>query len=626
MSIKLSEQREVAPDLPDARSQWALLQDELDAKFPSRCVRKVLLIAPPDADRSMFNFATAKRGRYWTFPPYGLGTIAAHLRTDKIAVQIVNLNHEVLKAAYYTDNEADFDFDESWQQALHQRMQDFEPDFVCITCMFSQTHNSAKYLVNELKRHWHDIPVAFGGVHVTNSFLNDVMRQHLLDDFSSVDFLFLYEAELAFKQFLRVVNRYENEEKVFQLYCNSEGSDLWFHEKLAVRGDDLDLVPAHDLMDTAELSRYGKVGAFYCFKNPEARFTTVLSNRGCRAKCTFCSVRNFNGYGVRHRSIDSVISELKILKRDFGIDHIMWLDDDLLRNEERAVELFKAMERENLGITWDCTNGVIAGSCKEEVISAAEASGCLGLTIGMESGNPEMLKVIKKPGTVKTFLKAAEVLRNHEAINARVFLMIGFPGETYRQIIDTINVAAEMNLDWYNITILQPLPNTPIYDSMMEQGLLGEVEFKDIRYNSGVYGKQRKKAEAKKDLLRSEFKNAFVEVDLDSVPPAEELDDIWAYMNYHLNFKRLFFETRPGKLAQQLKYVQNITDTVAPESAFAMYFCGYLQFRVNGQIDEKVISRLNECLGESEYWRNRFADFGLSAEHLRTLEFTEAIT
>ena len=64
---------------------------------------------------------------------------------------------------------------------------------------------------------------------------------------------------------------------------------------------------------------------FFAFKR---KISTILSNRGCRAQCTFCSVRNFNGVGVRRRTIDSVIEELKILKFEHGIDHIMWLDDD----------------------------------------------------------------------------------------------------------------------------------------------------------------------------------------------------------------------------------------------------------------------------------------------------------
>ena len=52
-------------------------------------------------------------------------------------------------------------------------------------------------------------------------------------------------------------------------------------------------------------------------------------------------------------------------------------------------------------------------------------SGCIALNIGMESGNREILKQIKKPGTVETFLKAAEVLRDFPEIHSRVFLMIG---------------------------------------------------------------------------------------------------------------------------------------------------------------------------------------------------------
>ena len=110
----------------------------------------------------------------------------------------------------------------------------------------------------------------------------------------------------------------------------------------------------------------------------------------------------------------------------------------------------------------------IAAACKDEVIHAARDSGCVGVNIGMESGNREILKKIKKPGTLENFLKAAEVFRKYEEINARVFLMIGFPDESYKQILDTINVANEMALDWYNVGILQPLPNTPIFDSMVQ--------------------------------------------------------------------------------------------------------------------------------------------------------------
>ena len=175
------------------------------------------------------------------------------------------------------------------------------------------------------------------------------------------------------------------------------------------------------------------------------------------------------------------------VKEQFGIEHIMWLDDDLLFDHKRVLTLFNEMVRQNVKMTWDCTNGVIAASCTDEIVAAAAESGCIGLNIGMESGNPEILKEIKKPGKVRNFLRAADILRQYPQINARVFLIIGFPNETYRMILDTLKVSIEMDLDWYNVTILQPLPNTPIFDSMVQLGLVDDVDSEEVRYNTGVY-------------------------------------------------------------------------------------------------------------------------------------------
>lgn len=597
----------------------------LNNLFPKRAIKKVLFVVPPDADESMFNFATARRGRYWNYPPYGLGSIASHLRKDDITVEILNLNNEILKVARNIPSEDQFSFSTIWQEALHKIFDRFNPDFIGISCMFSQTHKSMVEVLNFIKDNRQETPISLGGVHITNCFINESTSQSLITDLKNADFFFLYEAELAMRKFIQIVNKKTDSSELSQVFFNNLPERLYFDKRLVPSGEDLDILPAHDLMLSSELSSSGTIGSFYCLKEDGTKFATVLSNRGCRARCTFCSVRNFNGDGVRSRSVQSVIDELLMLKNDFGIGHIMWLDDDFLKGHDRTLTLFNEMVRQNVGITWDCTNGVIAASCTDELMSGAVASGCLGFNIGMESGNPKILRDIRKPGTVDTFLEAAEIMRKYEQINARVFLMIGFPGESYRMILDTIDVALAMNLDWYNVTILQPLPNTPIFNSMISQGLIKDVQFTDIHYNSGAYGKHRKMAELRQsDLLSNQFQDAFNQSDLDMVPPKEQLDDIWAYMNYHLNFKRLFSETRPVKLMQQFKYVQNITDLVAPENAFAMYFFGYLQKRVTGSIDSAAIERLSQHLIQSPYWQERFYAFQLSVDHLRSGVFPDA--
>lgn len=596
---------------------------ELDRLFPERNVQRVLLVAPPDADATMFNYATGKRGRYWNFPPYGLGAIATHLRREEISTSVLNLNHVVLKACQSSHSESDFEFKACWKSALSNVLSEFRPDLVGLTCMFTQTHTSLVEVCEEIKRLAPDVPTAVGGVHITNNLIDPKTSDRLRSDLVAADLMFVYEAELAFKTFIKVVNRKISVESLAQVWFNTD-KDLCFTKRVTPDAEDLDVIPSHDLMDTAELSQYGTIGSFGMLKDRGARLTTVLSNRGCRARCTFCSVRNFNGAGVRTRSIQSVIDEMIYLRDEFGIDHIMWLDDDFLYDSERCLRLFDEMVRQKVGVTWDCTNGVIAASCTDQLIAAAAESGCIGLNIGMESGNPLMLRQMKKPGTVETFLEAADVLRKYEQINSRVFLMIGFPNESYRMMLDTVNVATEMNLDWHNVTILQPLPNTPIYETMVNEGLLPEVDFTDVRYNAGPYGKHRKVAEKSRDLLASDFRAAFSDVDLDAVPPKEQLDEIWAYMNFHLNFRRLFDETRPKKLQQKLRYVSSITDRIAPENAFAMYFRGYLEQKIQGYVPIKTIEMAKERLRTSPYWQERFDDFGLSLDHLATGVFPDS--
>jgi len=596
------------------------LDAELTRVFTTRNVRRVLFVAPPDGDRTLFDEATARRGRYWNYPPYGAGIMATVLRADGIEVSILNLNNSVLRACR---NDESFDFDKAVQGELEQAIASFDPDVIGVTCMFSQTHRAALDVVGEIRKLAPAIPLAMGGVHVTNALAEEKTRSDLLDDFAALDFLFVYEAEWAFRDFIRIVNGQDEVRNLSQTLFSRSG--IWVSNRRIPDGESLDIIPAHDLMTPGELAENGKIGAFYCLKKPEANFTTVLSNRGCRGQCTFCSVRNFNGKGVRHRSVSSVVDELEMLRQEYDIDHIMWLDDDLFYNHGRTMQLFDEMIRRDVGLTWDCSNGILAASCTDELMRGAAESGCIGVNIGMESGNPDILRAVKKPGTVKNFLEAGRVLRNIEQINARVFLMIGFPGETYSQIRDTIDVASRMGLDWYNVTILQPLPNTPIYDEMAAAGLIEDTGFSDIRYNSGVYGKHRKVAEAgATDLLASDFKGAFSGVDLDAVPSKAELDDIWAYMNYHLNFSRLFEETRPKKLFQQFSYVRNVADVVAPENAFAAYFDGYLSSRVEGHIDPDRVKRLEVLLQTSPYWRDRFADFHLSADDLKMNRFAEA--
>lgn len=584
----------------------------LDRIFHRRKIERVLLVTPPDGNSELFRMATARRRRYTNYPPYGLGVIAQHLRAVGVEPRMINLNHEVLRAARELPADEEFRFDRVWQDKLNAAIAEFQPDLIGITCMFTMTHVSFKRVCEHASLS--GIPVAIGGVHVTN----DVER--VLDDIPWARIAFLREGDVAIKRFCRVVAGDEELDSLGQIILNDADERFRYLAECQPGAAEMDVIPAYDLMESGDLSREGVIGNFHGFRSPETRFATVLSNRGCRAQCTFCSVRNFNGKAVRQRSVESVLDEIESLRHDHGIGHFVWLDDDLLKDDRRTLALFNGMVRRNLGLTWDATNGVIAASCSDEIVHAMRDSGCIALNIGMESGNPQILRQVKKPGTVKNFLAAAEVLKRFPEIHARVFLMLGFPGETMAMISDTINVARQMDLDWCGTTVLQPLPNTPIYDSMVEQGLIQDVGSQEVRFNSGAYGKQDE-VDLGIRLATQGFANAFASIPMDAVPSKQQLQDIWFYMNYHLNFHRLFSETRPMKMQQQLMNLKALSDVISPEHGLALYFTGYLQHKLHGEIEPEIVERLERKLAESGYWRDRFDAFGLSAHDLSTANF-----
>ncbi|MBI4063326.1 MAG: radical SAM protein [Elusimicrobia bacterium] len=578
---------------------------------------------PPDTTKASFDFEVGKRGGYYNFPPYGLGVLAQKVAEAGMEAKITGLHNHVLMKCRECKYPEAFDYDKIWKSKLHEDISEFQPDLVAVTCLFTMTYEPFKEVCREIKNAkpaWLDdcdsIPVAVGGVHVTQ-YLDTV-----LNDLPEAEFAFFNESEIAFVKFVGIVNG-DPVEGLAQTAFNAPNEKLLFRESSKPGDADVNVIPRFDLIAVSKYTDNGRVGSFTWTAKPGAVVASVLTNRGCRAACTFCNVRNFNGIGVRGRSVESVLEELHILKEEHGVGHITWLDDDLLNNEKRAIQLFNEMVRKNFNFSWDAMNGVIAFSCKDEVIAAAAESGCKAVNIGVESGNGEIQNQIKKPGTSKTFLQAAQVFRKYDSINARLFLMLGFPGETHRMIADTITLALEMNLDWHSITILQPWLTTPIYETMAEQGLIEEKQKKlEGRYSAGPFGQQRS-VESNDPLLLENFRSYFRPENIDRVPPKDKLLEIWFFMNYYLNFHRLFWETRKHKLEQQLRNLDNICTIVAPGNGFAVYFRSFLQHRLFSRIDSEVILDMEKVYKTSKFWPEVFEGLGLHLDHVRSNNFPD---
>ncbi len=586
----------------------SLASSILGTLFPESRLTRVLLVTPPDADISIFNPANAKRGTYSNFPPYGLGLIANVFEENDVEAEILNLNHLVLKDSHDGIIKDANDFEKSWQSYLQARIDDFTPDLIGVTCMFTMTHDSLKAVCSFAAKS--GIPLVIGGVHLTN----DIER--VLDDIPEASIAILNEGEIATADLIRAIRREIGAEELGQIVLNVGGNRVSLSKDRRPDVSIINAVPPYHKFEVSNLSRYGVVGSYQAFLPPETRVATCLSNRGCRGSCTFCSVRTFNGKGVRHRSIDAILDEMELLRDEYDIRHIMWLDDDLCKDHKRAVQLFDGMVKRNLGMTWDASNGILAASCTDEVISAAQASGCIGMTIGIESGNDFILRSSRKPATVEVNLRAAEVLNKYETIYSSAFIIIGFPHETMSMIQDTVNACETMNLDWYRIKPLQPLPNTPIYEEMLDDGMIVDSDDqKGVRYMTGAYGKAHdiETGEAQKAVR---IEDVFARLAPDHEPSAQEIDDIWFLMNYKLNYARVAMENRPIKLEKQDKFLRLLCDSTAPNNALAFYTKCIVEKKHTGNIAPGTRKRLLALLDESPYWKKKFEILGLSKDDL----------
>ena len=125
-----------------------------------------------------------------------------------------------------------------------------------------------------------------------------------------------------------------------------------------------------------------------------------------------------------------------------------------------------------------------ANLVNEEIISLAKKSGCFHIEMGVESGNPEILKNIKKGITVEQVRKAVEIIKKQD-IYLVTYYILGHPGETRETIEDTIDLAAELNTDHIAVGLMVPYPGTKIYD----HALKGEMGYKLLTEDWSQYDK-----------------------------------------------------------------------------------------------------------------------------------------
>lgn len=194
---------------------------------------------------------------------------------------------------------------------------------------------------------------------------------------------------------------------------------------------------------------------------------TISTMRGCPYSCRWCSKAVF-GRSFRRRSAPQVVKELARLQSSFSPDRFWIVDDIFTISNSWLIEFRDAIAKANLQISYECITR--ADRMDAETIGLLKESGCFRLWIGAESGSQKVLDLMDrgvKAQVVQEMIKGTKAA----GIESGTFLMLGYPGETEEDIMETIRYLKNADPDHYTITLSYPIPGTGFYEEVKDKGL-----------------------------------------------------------------------------------------------------------------------------------------------------------
>lgn len=197
------------------------------------------------------------------------------------------------------------------------------------------------------------------------------------------------------------------------------------------------------------------------------RCLSVLFSRGCPYACAFCnSIVMGAGKILRFRSPENFVKEIECLNELHGIQAFRFQDDLFPYNLSRVKKIAELLR--HLDITYRCFGRV--GSCTREMAEALVEGGCVHISFGVESGSQRMLDLMNKRQTVQEIRNGINNAKR-AGIVVRVYLIVGFPGESWESVKQTVDLMLECNPEEFIIYNLIPYPGTDVFNNPEKYGI-----------------------------------------------------------------------------------------------------------------------------------------------------------
>jgi len=331
----------------------------------------------------------------------------------------------------------------------------FKPDFLCYTV----TTSNYKFYVgyNKAVKKKIEAISLFGGPHAT--FFPELIAE------PEIDGVCMGDGEEAL---LDLVTRVEKKEG----YLNTPNWVFKANGKIVKNGcrkleRDIDRYPFPDR------------GTF--FKTRKLRSSSIwvfIGSRGCPYQCSYCHNHLMNTIyagspRVRFRAPGNIIAEINEVRREYPVKQIIFTDDTFNLNKKWLEALSDKYAKE-VNIPYSCY--IRANLVDDDIGEYLRRSNCAVAYLGIESGSERVRKdVLNRPMSDHDIIMASRIL-NKNKIKIVALNILGIPGTTFSDDIDTLRLNIQCRPYQAVGQLLQPYPNTRIYDYSVQLNLFHEED------------------------------------------------------------------------------------------------------------------------------------------------------
>jgi len=327
------------------------------------------------------------------------------------------------------------------EEKLQRVLDTFSPDVVGITSV-TMNFPAAVTIVQDVKAYDPSIITIMGGPHVSFDTVNT------LTTYPAIDLIVVGEGEQTIEELVPVMKKRGDWPGIDGIAYREGDRVVKTNPRQLIADLNTLPLPARHLLP---LSRYQALGF------P----VSIITSRGCPNACIFCLGRRMVGKRVRHRDASCVVDEIEHLL-SYGFTRINVADDLFTANKKKVRAVCNEIRRRGLVFSWSAFSRV--NTVSTEILELMRDAGCDAVSFGIESGNPAMLKRIRKGITLDQAREAVRICKE-VGILAHASFMVGLPGETRETLRDTKAFSDSLGIE-FGFHFLAPFPGTTVREEI----------------------------------------------------------------------------------------------------------------------------------------------------------------